>query len=261
MMKRKIGLILMITMLFVPMAWNLWSVLEVHAEGTHPSRVVDEADLLTAEEESSLLATVDEMSERHQFDVAVVTVNSLGGQDIQYYAADYYDYNGYGMGENNDGVMFVMSMEEREWFILTTGSGIELFTDSEIDSIGEEMVPDLSAGNYLAAFETFTEKADLEVEYGVEEVTPSILLAVGTGLILGLIPAFIMRGKLKSVHMQASAGGYENRGGRKLTTKQDSFLYHTVNRVPRPKESSSSDGSSTFTGSSGTSHGGRGGSF
>ena len=69
-----------------------------------------------------------------------------------------------------------------------------------------------------------------------------------------------MRGKLKSVKMQTSAGGYEDRGSRNLTTRQDIFLYHTVNRVPKPDESSSG-GSTTFKGSSGRSHGGRGGSF
>ena len=234
----------------------------VQAAGNHPSRLVDEADLLTADEEIELLEQLDEISERHQFDVVVVTLESLNGEDIQYYAADYYDYNGYGMGDNYDGAMFIMSMEEREWFILTTGYGIDVLEDYEIDSIGEEMVADLSSGYYFDAFETFAEEVDDEVEYGVQEPTPSILISIVIGLVLGLIPAFIMRGKLKSVHMQASAGGYENRGGRKLTTKQDIFLYHTVNRVPKPKdEGRSGGGSTTFRGSSGRSHGGRGGSF
>ena len=55
-------------------------------------------------------------------------------------------------GENCDGAMFIMSMEEREWFILTTGYGIDVLTDSELDSIGEDMVPYLSSGDYLKAF-------------------------------------------------------------------------------------------------------------
>ena len=236
--------------------------LTVQAAENHPLRLVDEADLLSVDEETELLAQLDEISERHQFDVVVVTLHSLDGEDIQYYAADYYDYNGYGMGENYDGAMFIMSMEEREWFILTTGYGIDVLEDYEIDSIGEKMVSDLSEGYYFDAFETFAEEVDFEVEYGVQEVTPSILLSIAAGLVLGLIPTFIMRGKLKSVRMQASAGGYENRGSRKLTTKQDIFLYHTVNRVPKPKDDGRSNGgSTTFRGSSGRSHGGRGGSF
>lgn len=236
------------------------AMLNTKASEVHPPRVVDEADLLTDEEENNLLASVDEMSERHQFDVVVVTLDSLEGEDIQNYAADYYDYNGYGMGDNYDGIMFIMSMEEREWFILTTGRGIDLFSDREIDSIGEDIVPYLSAGDYVTAFGMFADEVDLEVEFGEEDGSPSILISLAAGLVLGLIPAFIMRGKLKSVHMQSSAGGYENRGSRNLTLQQDIFLYHTINRVPKPEENSSG-GSTTFSGSSGRSHGGRGGGF
>ena len=254
-------LVIVAAMLFAPVCGDDFAVMNVQAAGNHPSRVVDEADLLSDVEEEVLLGQLDEISERHQFDVVVVTLNSLGGEDIQYYAADYYDYNGYGMGENYDGAMFIMSMEERQWFILTTGYGIEVLEDYEIDAIGEEMVEDLSDGFYFDAFTTFAEEVDFEVEYGVQETTPSILLSIFIGLILALIPALCMRGKLKSVKMQTSAGRYENKGGRKITTKQDVFLYHTVNRVPKPTENRSGGGSSTFKGSSGRSHGGRGGSF
>ena len=261
-MKKKITMILT-AILMAAAITAPQTALKAQAERLHPLRVMDEADLLTTEEEDDLIANLDEISERHQFDVVVVTVDSMHGEDIQYYAADYYDYNGYGMGENYDGAMFLMSMEEREWFILTTGYGIEVLTDNEIDSIGEEMVPYLSSGDYVEAFRIFANEVDWEVEAGVEPeepVEPSILVSLVIGLVLGLIPALIMRGKLKSVKMQAGAGRYEDRGSRKLTERQDVFLYHTVNRVPKADESRSG-GSSTFTGSSGRTHGGGGGSF
>ena len=254
-MKKIIGILLIAVALVFPQA-----AINVCAAEEHPPRVMDEADLLAPEEETELIGYLDEISERQQFDVAVTIVNSLGGEDIQYYAADYYDYGGYGMGENYDGAMFIMSMEEREWFILTTGYGIDVLTDSELDVIGEDMVPYLSSGDYLKAFRLFGEEVDFQVTSGVEEASPSILLSLLAGLLLGLIPAFIIRGKLKSVKMQTSAGSYENKGSKKITEKQDIFLYHTVHRTHRETESSSG-GSSTFKGSSGRSHGGRGGSF
>ena len=129
------------------------AVLTVSATEPHPARVVDEADILSSSEETNLLRTVDEISERQQFDVVVVTVESLGGEDIQYFAADYYDYNGYGMGDEYDGAMFIISMAEREWFVLTTGYGIDVLTDAEIDDMSENVVPYLSSGDYETAFE------------------------------------------------------------------------------------------------------------
>ena len=55
--------------------------------------LVDNADLLTDEEESELEAQLDEVSERQAFDVAVVTVDSLEGKTAEAYADDFYDYN------------------------------------------------------------------------------------------------------------------------------------------------------------------------
>lgn len=270
------------------------SVLNVHAAEVHPSRVVDEADILTDDEEMQLLSQVDEISERQQFDVVIVTVESLDGEDIQNYAADYYDYNGYGMGDNYDGAMFIISMEEREWFILTTGAAIDVLTDSEMDSMGEEIVPYLSSGEYAYGFSLFAEYCDKQVLHEDEQDTtpgtydeliedeevyyedavaeeeaapPGIAVSIIIGIVLAFIPVLIMSSQLKNVHMQSSAGGYEKRGSRKINVQKDIFLYHTVNRVPKPKEnnsrsgSSSSGGSSTFRGSSGRSHGGRGGGF
>ena len=94
------------------------------------------------------------------------------------------------------------------------------------------------------------------------EEAPGILLSIIIAMVLAIVPVSVMRGQLKSVHMQSGAGVYEKSGSRKITVKKDTFLYHTVNRVPKPKEDhSSSGGSTTFRSSSGRSHGGRGGSF
>ena len=49
-------------------------------------RLVDRADLLSELEEEELEARLDEISERQQADVVVVTVNSLDGKSAQDYA-------------------------------------------------------------------------------------------------------------------------------------------------------------------------------
>ena len=59
-------------------------------------RLVDDADLLTDSEEQELNTELDEISEKQQCDVVVVTKNSLDGKSAQDYADDFFDYNGYG---------------------------------------------------------------------------------------------------------------------------------------------------------------------
>ena len=88
--------------------------------------LIDNADLLTGEEESNLLAKLDEISDRLSVDVAVVTENSIGDKTPREYADDFYDYNSYKY--NPDGVLLLISMEERDWYITTTGSAITAAT-------------------------------------------------------------------------------------------------------------------------------------
>lgn len=94
-------------------------------------------DLFTADEETELLSKLDEISERQKCDVAVVTVEGLEGKTPEAYADDFYDYNGYGYGEERDGIIFLISMEERKWQISTCGFGITAFTDA-----GQEYMAD-----------------------------------------------------------------------------------------------------------------------
>ena len=75
--------------------------------------LVDEAGLLSEEESSTLINKLEEISQRQKNEVAVVTVNSLEGKTAEAYADDYYDYNGYGYGENDDGLLLLVSMGER----------------------------------------------------------------------------------------------------------------------------------------------------
>lgn len=82
--------------------------------------LIDNADLLTGEEESNLLAKLDEISDRLSVDVAVVTEDSIGDKTPREYADDFYDYNSYKY--NPDGVLLLISMEERDWYITTTAA-------------------------------------------------------------------------------------------------------------------------------------------
>lgn len=129
------------------------------AESTLP-RLVDNADLLTTSEETALLEQLDEISESQQADVVIVTTNTLDGKTPMEYADDFFDYNGYGYGVNRDGVLLLVSMEDRDWWISTSGYGITAFTDAGIDYIGDQFVGYLSDGEYAEGFSRYAELCD-----------------------------------------------------------------------------------------------------
>lgn len=236
-------------------------------------RLVDNAGLLTDSEAAALLSQLDEISERQQFDVAVVTADTLDGKTPMAYADDFYDYNGYGFGESKDGVLLLVSMEDRDWWITTTGYGITAITDAGREYMSERFLPAMSDGDYAASFAEFARLCDEFVaqaktgepyDSGNLPKEPVSLLwipgAVAIGALIALIICSNLKAKLKTVRYQAAAGSYVRDNSMNITESRDLFLYTKIDRRAKPKDNSSS-GSSTHTSSSGSTHGGGGGKF
>lgn len=227
-------------------------------------RLVDDADLLTEEESRQLSAQLNEVSLRWSMDVVIVTVNSLEGKTATAYADDYFDYNGY----SADGILFLISMEDRDWAISTCGSAGSIFTDDEQEYIMDCILPDLSAGNYYDAFCGFIDGCDdLFWQIGDENLNEGddsfpiftcLLISAAIGFVVALIATGVMKGKLKSVRAQAAANNYLKQGSLQVTEARDIYLYRTVTRTAKPKPTS---GSSVHTSSSGRVHGGSSGKF
>ena len=255
-------------------------VLSVVAEGN--AFFVDDANLLEDTEEAELEQILEEISMRQNCDVVIVTVDSLDGKSAMEYADDYFDYNGYGYGAEKDGILFLIAMEDCDWWISTHGSyGISSFTDAGIDYMSEQFLPSLSDGDYYEAFTTYANLCDeflmsaSEGEpYDVgnlpeDEKGPGFyVVAGGLGILVGFLISLIMaqaeKKKLKTIYMKKSAGQYESKNSLKLTRKKDTMVRTYVTTVVIPKNddnSHSGGGSTTHVSSSGHSHGGGGGKF
>lgn len=220
------------------------------------SRLVDDAGLLTAEEYTEVLATLNEISERQKFDVVVHTTATTNGQYIEYYTEDYFDYNGYGYGSNYDGVILVIDMNTRGWSVSSSGKSEDYITSSAIDEIGDEITPYLSNGDYRTAMITYAEMCDKFSQGEPYNWFFGIVISVGIGFVIALISVFSMKSKLKSVRFQPAAKDYLVPGSMNVTASRDMFLYRNVTRRAKPKENSGS-----HTSSSGRSHTTGSGSF
>ncbi len=237
-----------------------------------PLRLVDEADLLTAEEHAALLDELDAISLAHGADVVIYTLPLLNGHDITVWADTVYDSEGYGQGADYSGILFVISMAEREWAISTCGEAIDIFTDRRQQNMTDVMVPDLSAGNYADAFHTLAGYcADLleagvptydeddftyigfdDIDDPVDIVTPgyttgdtfSVVECIGISLIVGVIVAAIytavLKAQLKSVAPAKNAATYTRAGSFNLTQSREVFLYKNVTRRARQQNNGSS---------------------
>ena len=111
------------------LAISMLGTMTVKATEPSLSRMEDYADLLDAEAERNIRNLLDEKSRELEFDLVIVTTESTGGKSSQDYADDFYDYNGYGWGDNYDGALLLINMEYREWHISTTGYGMDAITN------------------------------------------------------------------------------------------------------------------------------------
>ena len=249
------------------------------------SRVTDDAHLLLPDEVAYLEELAATIGDQYGIDAVILTVDSLEGQPAQYRANDFYDYSGYG----EDGVLFLLAMEEREWYISTSGSMRYALTDYGIQQVGESTLPYLGEGlwfdgfcAYLSALPEYLDVYEAgapidgyadysgdyyhgeqeDILYYEEEYTPSFGLSVLCGVAAAGIVILIMRASMNSKRAQRGAGAYLNKGSWRLTQQQDIFLYSNVTKTRRQESTSSSGGgSSVHRSSSGRSHGGGGGKF
>ncbi|MBO5934577.1 MAG: TPM domain-containing protein [Clostridia bacterium] len=220
--------------------------------------VVDLADLLTDAEESEFNEKFNAFTEEYEMEIAFLTVTSLDGKTAQQFADDFYDANGYGYGENDDGFLLLYLPGEdgqRELYLTTHGDAIYKMSDDMINTMLLEMKDDIISGNYIAALDTYIAKATEYVKPGVHFIWLFVFMLVGC-----VIALFVLNGMAaanKSVIRQADAKVYVRGGSLVLMNSNEVFKGTYVDKEEKVQENSNS-GSSTHKSSSGRTHGGGG---
>lgn len=242
------------------------------------SLVFDEGNLFSQEDIINLEEEANNLSRAYNLDIVIVTTNDALGKTPREYADDFYDEGGFGIGNDYDGILFLIDMDNREPYISTTGLGIRYLTDGRIQSIIDQTFDGgLIEGDYYGAAMTFLDGTKAYLQRGIpsdqynepEVIKPKntltimefiISLVVGIGLSGSFFLSTKSRYKMKKVPSHFS---YRNNSIVNFKSNEDklvnTFVTHRV--IPKPSEtsgSSSSGKSSTHTSSSGRTHGGGG---
>ena len=236
-------------------------------------QLADDAGLLTSEEAAALEDTLREISQRQDFDVVIVTENSIGDKSPSAFADDYFDYMGYGRGTDRDGILLLLNMGERDWAISTSGYGLTAFTDAGQSYITEKILPSIGDGDYAEGFRKFAELSDdfiTQAHSGEPydsgnlpkgSVSPFWIfgdLAIGGAA--GYATANRRRKQLRELKPKKTASDYTT--GLNISHRYDNLLDRQVtSEIISRGSGSSSSGSSSHTSSSGSTHGGSSGKF
>ena len=86
--------------------------------------VTDDAGILTPEEENSIFLLAKEVEQKTSVEIAIVTVNSLEGLNIEQYAVEIFEKNGIGKEDVDNGLLILIVPSERKYRI-EVGYGLE----------------------------------------------------------------------------------------------------------------------------------------
>jgi len=234
-------------------------------------RVVDNAGLLSPIEKNRLAGYISSIAALFDFDLVIVTENSIGNAIAMNYADDYFDYNNYGLGNDRDGCLFLVVMGSREYWISTSGRGIGLLNDFAFRKLSAETAKFLGEGNYYGAFNAYLENWDefLTLEsknrsynFFYKWNMVLVLISWSLALMAGFMIVMAWEKGMNTAHIKTQASAYIIPGSLVFRERKDSFLYSMVSKTRRQTSSSSGGGGGgVHRGSSGRSHGGGGGRF
>ena len=244
-------------------------------------KVYDYANLLTEQEENSLSNDITKFIGTYHMDMVIVTISENNKKSSMEYADDFYDYNDFGIGDSNDGLLFLMDMDKRVMWISTTGYAIKIYNDARINSILDDTYNKISKKDYYGCASEFIKSSSYFADEGV--ITSNNTVASTSmkdnrltlkKVVYVIIPSsmitiiFIIIGvrKHRNVKEQKLAKGY--RKNLNINVERDQFISKHTSRVRIESSTSSgswggggSGSSSTHSGSSGVTHGGGGRSF
>lgn len=235
--------------LFTVIACILFFPIPARASGFEDNRlsfVTDEAGLLSDEEWSKLEGRAEEISEEYKCGTYIITVDNFRNYTAEesiYGAAKglYMEYS-LGYGEEKDGELLLLSMEDRDYALIAYGYGNTAFTDYGKDKLSEKFLDDLGEDKWYAGVSDYLEKSSSMLR-SAREGHPldrgsnplirfaGIVLSLAAGLLAALvIVACVTEKVMKSVAPARSASVYLDQTSIKITGREDYFTHRTETR-------------------------------
>jgi len=194
----------------------------------HPTNYVNDfAHVLSPQTEAELNDVGQQIDQKAKAQIAVVTINSLDGRDIESYAADLYKQWGIGGKSTNRGVLILIAVKDHR-YRTEVGYGLEpILPDGKVGGFWREVLPLLKQNDYDQALKLNTERVasviaeDAGVQLtGVSSIPeerapsrPSGRISLGGVVIFIIVVIIVLATPLRSVLFWMLLSGGGGRGG------------------------------------------------
>jgi len=257
--------------IFIPIAICMLMVFSTMAYAADTAETVyDAAGLFYGTEISDLQTQAKALADKTGWDVIVTTTADAQGKTAAAYADDYYD----NLGGAENGVLYLVDMDNGELYVSTSGEAVDYLTEKRIDAMLDEAISYAHDGNFYKAVSSEITMTDSFYNAGMpsdSESTTVMITVLFAAIIIGGIAAVIAVLSVKKSYDFKDIGYiYEYSSNSKVNLSMDSDRlvnsFVTTRIRPRPPRNGGSGGgfsggSSTHTSSSGRTHGGGGRSF
>lgn len=234
------------------------------AADTQTDYVLDEAGLLHDSERTELTQQTERIARKYGVGVYIATIDdyrSVNSESVYTAAYTLYHKNRMGVGEGRDGIILLLSMNDRDFATFCYGErGEGAFSDYALEMLEGEFLDDFAENDWYDGFEDYVETCAEYLQKAAEghpvqkSMTVPILIVIGASLLIALIVVAVMWASMKNVAEKTTANAYIS-GGLQLTEQEDRFTHRTETRRKIERESS---GSSSASGGGGH---GRSGKF
>ena len=236
-------------------------------------KVYDYEDVLTDDEEVKIRELINQYTKDTKIDFVLLIADlSMYSNDhyIETYAADFYDYNDFGIDdENYSGVIMIRDTGGRRDSIILTGDA-QLYYDSErLDDINNYIDYDIRNDNYYNMYVKLIDRSSYWYEQGIPDSmedayldedgvirykfqAPIFGIIIGGGAVTGIV-IFILIRKNRMVRVAKNANDYLDRKSIVYTLKNNQLINSHTSSY-RMSSSSGGGGGSSFRGSSGRGH-------
>lgn len=233
-------------------------------------KIYDFADLYTDEQEKELYSLVTNYIDDYDLDLAIVTIKENTKDSTEAYAQDFYDYNSFGITDSHNGILFLVDMANREFYMLNSGAGITMYTDRRVDECLDAAFSEIASGNYYGGTKAFIEKAGYYAKVGEPDEAGNEPKLKGVlklqsmswssiaifSVIATAVVMFIFISNNKLVRSATSSKFYLTKAD--VNVVKETFLGKNINKVMRVHDSGSSGSSSSGGSSRSVSHGSSG---
>lgn len=126
--------------------------------------VVDNADILTDDQEAQITARINELRRNNGQDFAFLSTDDFICYDPVEFGAFYWDQNGFGLGLDHSGVLVYLDMNIKMMVIITSGQAMTDIPDEKVDAILDAAMPFLQEGDFCGAVMLALNMADEYIE-------------------------------------------------------------------------------------------------